>query len=397
MNIIINDKHNRNNPIYSEDLQNLVDILLEKDQDSRPSINELLEFPFVKTHLKKCSPTNNLYKNKHFNYKNNLHIEIEDQTPKSSNISKFNSRIFNNDTNSEIEKKELEILKKNLISSPLSNLSKEICDDLNQTHLKTKKISIRVTSSLKDVSPTKIFKSNTNLPLYDKIYRSNNRTKSNNCVHNMNSNISSYEGEINLNNDNCSIYKNQFKSSSQNRIRTTNSYYNLTKSGMNNNIQKIDIDLTSCQSPESKQNKKKECIEKFGISVINIGFIKDNSSYEKKVKLKNKYKEEISLNENLMKNISSHENQDTSSINLYENRNSLLQHLSDKIGRDKLNQLIDAIEKSECPFEFINNVDLVKSFCGSEHHDFTIDIMKSIITSIKTPSNGSTSTQYSFH
>ncbi len=128
-----------------------------------------------------------------------------------------------------------------------------------------------------------------------------------------------------------------------------------------------------------------------------MGFIKDNSSYEKKVKLRQKYKEEISLNENVMKKISSHECQEISPIPSYQNKYSLLQPLSDKIGNDKLNQILEAIDKSESPFEFINNVDLVTSFCGTENKDFTIDILKSLITSIKTPSNGSTSTQYSFH
>ena len=98
-----------------------------------------------------------------------------------------------------------------------------------------------------------------------------------------------------------------------------------------------------------------------------------------------------------MKKISSHECQEISPIPSYQNKYSLLQPLSDKIGNDKLNQMLEAIDKSESPFEFINNVDLVTSFCGTENKDFTIDILKSLITSIKTPSNGSTSTQYSFH
>jgi hypothetical protein len=397
--MIINDKHNRNNPLYSEDLQSLVDVLLEKDQDARPSINDLLELTFVKSHVKKYSPSNKFIKNKHFLYTNNLHIEIEDQTPNSSTISKFNSKNFNNDTNSEIDKKELEILKKNLISSPISNFSKGKSEGMNNTLNKNRRISVMVASSSKIVNSIQGFGSSANMPLYDKLYRSNVRPKSNICINNLNSNISSYEGEINLNNDNCSIYKNsknQFKSSSQNRIKTTHSYYNLTKSGMNNNIQKIDIDLISCHSPDSRKIDN-ESVEKFDISIINMGFIKDNSSYEKKVKLRQKYKEEISLNENVMKKISSHECQEISPIPSYQNKYSLLQPLSDKIGNDKLNQMLEAIDKSESPFEFINNVDLVTSFCGTENKDFTIDILKSLITSIKTPSNGSTSTQYSFH
>ena len=63
MNSIINDKHKRNNNVYSEDLQSLIDVLLEKDPDKRPSITDVLQLPFVKSHYKKLSRTNNLIKN----------------------------------------------------------------------------------------------------------------------------------------------------------------------------------------------------------------------------------------------------------------------------------------------------------------------------------------------
>ena len=206
MNSIINDKHKRNNNVYSEDLQSLIDVLLEKDPDKRPSITDVLQLPFVKSHYKKLSRTNNLIKNKNFLYKCNLQIEIDDLAPKFSNDYKFQSKMLLAESNYEIENKELENLKKNLIaSSPLSNISKEIRYD-----------TCAQISPVKNESPSlfgdrnqKNYTSNVNLLRFDKKCRNYLRTKSINEIKNLNYNVNSYEGEINFNNDNCSIYKNK--------------------------------------------------------------------------------------------------------------------------------------------------------------------------------------------
>ena len=361
MNSIINHKHQRNNSIYSDDLQYLIDLLLEKNPEMRPSIAELLDLPFVKSHMKKSSPTHyNFIKYKSFMNKNTLQIEIEDTAPKSSNdwgkLLNHPTKLLSPDFNSEIEKKELEELKKNLIaSSPLSNISKATHEEsciLVSPENNTKSSSFQLNRNIKFVNKSVLF---------TKKLRSNLRTKSNNAIKNLNSKINSYEGEINLNNDNCSFYMNKshkLKSNKKIPCASPISYYTLIK---------------------PKQNNYQ----------MNVDLIQDNFLYERKEKPLSKFKTVDVVIEDLAGICNDF------SVVAFQSRESLMCLLRKKIGSTKYNILMEALDRSESSTDFLIS-ERVAEICGQENKLYCLEILRHIVSFIKSPSNCSISTQNTF-
>ena len=80
----------------------------------------------------------------------------------------------------------------------------------------------------------------------------------------------------------------------------------------------------------------------------------------------------------------------------YQSKDSLMDLLQKEIGIEKLNLFMESLNQSESHLEFCNNSEKITNICGLESLEITIQILKQILSSYNTPSNVSTSTQFSF-
>ena len=153
------------------------------------------------------------------------------------------------------------------------------------------------------------------------------------------------------------------------------------------------------KSHKLKSNKKIPCASPISYYTLikpkqnnyqmNVDLIQDNFLYERKEKPLSKFKTVDVVIEDLAGICNDF------SVVAFQSRESLMCLLRKKIGSTKYNILMEALDRSESSTDFLIS-ERVAEICGQENKLYCLEILRHIVSFIKSPSNCSISTQNTF-